>query len=341
MAGFLVLGLVLAFVVFFFWASGGDSNTEPVSPGDLRTNPSGLEPPAAPTTLTVMSFNIGYARGPAGDNSGPWEESIFTANLEHIAHQIADAQADVVFLQEVDLEASRSHDIDEAKVLLDKLGWRFASCVTTWEKNYVPFPYWPPSKHYGAMKSGQCVLSKFAVTASTRYRMPKPEANAWWRNKFYLDRAIDHVKLTIGADSWDVFNVHLEAFDVPNRMEHARFLVELVNKEAHSDRVVVAGDFNTLPVAAAQKKGFIDEPEADFSADTTHDIVTQGLANLREVLPDLGVFTFPADAPTRRLDYIWYGPALVLEEARALAAPPGPWSDHLPVVARFGLAATR
>ena len=337
MAGFLVLGLLVAFVIFFFWASGGDSNDALVAPGDIVENARGMAPPVDPRTLTVLTFNIGYARGPEGDNAGPWDESVFTTNLEQIARQASDAQADVVFLQEVDLAAARSHDIDESRVLLDKLGWRYATCVTTWEKNYVPFPYWPPSKHYGRMKSGQCVLSKFAITQSTRYRMPKPEANPWWRNKFYLDRAIDHVKLQLGPDEWDLFNVHLEAFDVPNRMEHARFLVDLVNKQGHTDRVVVAGDFNSLPVAAAQKKGFIDEPQADFSADTTQDIVAQGLPNLHEVIPDLGVFTFPADAPTRRLDYIWYGPSLTLEDAHVIAAPPGPWSDHLPVVARFGI----
>ncbi|MFO0749192.1 MAG: endonuclease/exonuclease/phosphatase family protein [Myxococcota bacterium] len=339
MLAFAVLLLVVAFVVFFFWASGGDSDSELVSPGDSFENVAATAPaPGKVSSLTVVSFNIGYARGPAGDDSGPWDESIFRQNLDAIAQQIAGAGADVAFLQEVDLGASRSHDIDEARVLLERLGWRYGTCVVTWEKNYVPFPYWPPSKHYGRMKSGQCVLSRFPIEASTRYRMPQPDENPWWRNKFYLNRAIDHVKLAINGQSWDVFNVHLEAFDVANRMDHARFLVELVKRVAGaSPRVVVAGDFNALPTGAAQRKGFIDEPGADFSADLTHDIVGQGLPQLREVMPDLGVFTFPADAPTRRLDYIWYGAALALDEAKVLTAPPGPWSDHLPIMARWHL----
>ena len=95
----------------------------------------------------------------------------------------------------------------------------------------------------------------------------------------------------------------------------------------------------TLPAGAAQKKGFIDEAQADFTNDTSHSLVATGLPALREVLPDATLFTFPADAPTRRLDYIGYGPALALEEARVLAPPPGPWSDHLPIRARWRLAA--
>lgn len=337
----LVALCLVAFVIFYFWASGGDSDDRLEAPGQLLDNPAGAPPPAPGdiTTLTAVTFNIGYARGPAGDDSGPWTAEHIRLHLDAIAQQLMAAEADVVLMQEVDLGAARTHDIDEARYLLAKLGWRHGSCVTTWEKNYVPFPYWPPSRHYGRMKSGQCVLSRHPIESTTRHRLPQPESNPFWRNAFYLHRAIDHATLRIGKDLYDVFNVHLEAFDADNRMQQARLLVELVARTARSGRVIVAGDFNTLPVAAAQRKGFLDEPAADFSGDTTHDIVAQGLPSLREVLPDASVFTFPADKPTRRLDYIWHGAGLVLESARVLSAPPGPWSDHLPVWARWRLSA--
>ena len=123
--------------------------------------------------LRVVTFNIGYGRGPAGDASGPWSEEQIRAGLDCIAAQIRETSADLVFLQEVDFESARSHDIDEGRYLLDATALRFSSCVVTWEKNYVPFPYWPPSKHYGAMKSGQCILSHFPIVESTRHRLPQ------------------------------------------------------------------------------------------------------------------------------------------------------------------------
>lgn len=333
-----VLGLVVAFAIFFFWASGGDSDDRLVAPGVLGENPKGTKKTEA-RELKVLTFNIAYGRGPAGDASGPWAESEIRQGLDGIAAQIRDSDADLVFMQEVDLGASRSHDIDEGRFLLEATGLGYSSCVVTWEKNYVPFPYWPPSKHYGAMKSGQCILSRFPIMASTRHRLPQPEANAWWRNRFYLNRAIDHAQLDIGGRPFDVFNVHTEAFDADNRMEHARLLVKLVGETTKNSagRVLVAGDFNAPPPEASQKKGFVDEPETDFSRDETIAIVrTAGLA---EVLPDPAAFTFPADAPSRRLDYIWFGSALERTDAKVLAAPPGPWSDHLPVLARFTLKA--
>lgn len=331
-----VLVLVALFTIFFFWASAGDSDDREVAPGMLLENPSGVAPPEAPAELTVLSFNIGYGRGPAGDIAGPWSEDHIRAGLDGVAAQIRTSEADLVLLQEVDLESSRSHDIDEGRYLLEASGLRHGSCVITWERNYVPFPYWPPSKHYGAMKSGQCLLSRFPIVSSTRHRLPQPEAFPWWRNRFYLNRAIDHAVVDVAGQQWNVFNVHLEAFDAINRMEHARRLAALVGALDDRSRVVVAGDFNAPPPEATQKKGFVDEPEMDFSADETI-AIARGM-KLQQALPDPEAFTFPADAPTRRLDYIFYGSALTKTEARVLLPPPGPHSDHLPVWARFAIA---
>jgi endonuclease/exonuclease/phosphatase family metal-dependent hydrolase len=331
----LVLTLVALFAIFFFWASGGDSDEREVAPGILLENPAGMAPPGEVRELRVLAFNIGYGRGAAGDVSGPWSEEEIRANLDGVASQIRTSEADLVFLQEVDLESSRSHDIDQGRYLLQASGLRHGSCVITWEKNYVPFPYWPPSKHYGAMKSGQCILSRFPISESTRHRLPQPESNAWWRNRFYLNRAIDHAVIDIASQRWDVFNVHIEAFDKDNRMDHARRLAALVGALPDKARVLVAGDFNAPPPEASQKKGFVDEPEMDFSDDETI-AIARGMA-LDESVPDPGAFTFPGDAPTRRLDYIFYGGALTKTEARVLAPPPGPFSDHLPVWARFDL----
>lgn len=330
-----VLTLIAAFAIFFFWASGGDSDERELAPGIRFENPDGATPPVEVRELAVLAYNVGYGRGPAGDLAGPWSEEHVRAHLAGIGQQIRDSGADLVLLQEVDLDSARSHHIDQGRELLQASGLRFASCSITWEKNYVPFPYWPPSKHYGAMKSGQCILSRFPITESTRHRLPQPESYPWWRKRFYLNRAIDHAKVVIGTTPWDVFNVHLEAFDVENRMDHARRLATLVPGVSDKRRVIVAGDFNAPPPEATQKKGFVDEPETDFSGDETIAVVRA--LGLSEVLPDPASFTFPADAPTRRLDYIFFGPALEKIEARILAPPPGPWSDHLPVLSRFGI----
>jgi endonuclease/exonuclease/phosphatase family metal-dependent hydrolase len=336
-----VLILILVVVAFFFWASGGDSDDREVAPGRVLDRsaqvavkafpPAGTNPPGA---LTVVSFNIGYGRGPAGDESGPWTREHIEKHLYGIAGQLVALNADLVFLQEVDLDSARSHHIDQGVYLADKAAFPFVSCVTTWEKNYVPFPYWPPSRHYGAMKSGQCVLSRFPIKSSTRHRLPQPTSNPWWRNRFYLNRALDVLELDLGGRRVHAVNVHLEAFDVDNRMDQVQRLIALM-PTLEADRLVVAGDFNALPPDAAQKKGFVDEPEADFTNDATLTMMRK-VEGLSEAVPEHTAFTFPADGPTRRLDYVFFGRAFQRLEGRVVSEAPV-WSDHLPVLVKLSL----
>jgi endonuclease/exonuclease/phosphatase family metal-dependent hydrolase len=329
-----LLALVAVAGVSYMWASSGDSDEREVAPGLLFTNPSAKPAEGAPSSLRVLTFNIGYGRGPAGDESGPWTREQIEQGLDGIAGQIRDASADLVFLQEVDLAAARSHDIDEGRYLLERSGLGYGACVVTWEKHYVPFPYWPPSRHYGRMKSGQCILSRYPIRESTRHRLPQPESSPFWRNAFYLHRALDHARVEIGGAMWDVVNVHLEAFDRPNREQHAATLAALIAK-LDPARLIVAGDFNALPPEAKQKRGFVDEPEADFEGDTT--LATIRKTALLEVLPEGDHFTFPADAPTRRLDYVFFGTGLKLLSSRVVTGA-GPFSDHLPVFAELSLS---
>jgi endonuclease/exonuclease/phosphatase family metal-dependent hydrolase len=333
-----LVALVVLLVGLYLWASGGDAYTDGPGPGELVSLPATAPPPVG-DTLTVMSFNIGYGRGPAGDEAGPWTREHITSHLDAIAAQIAESGADLAALQEVDLAAERSHDIDEARYLLERLGWGHASCVVTWEKNHVPFPYWPPSKHYGRMRSGSCLLSRYPIKASTRHPLPQPD-QPFFRNAFYFQRALDEARVELRGEEWVVFNVHLEAFDLDNRHAQAKILRDAIAAVSH-DRVLVIGDFNAIPPGASPREGYADEPEMDFSGDETLARSFSGLAFQDAGGLDTALFTFPALAPTRRLDYIFHTPALEALDARALAAPPGPHSDHLPVVARFRFASRR
>jgi endonuclease/exonuclease/phosphatase family metal-dependent hydrolase len=117
-------------------------------------------------------------------------------------------------------------------------------------------------------------------------------------------------------------------------MDHARRLAVLVDA-VKSDRVLVAGDFNALPPEARQKSGFVDEPEMNFEHDETIAIARK-IAGVSEVLADEAAFTFPADGPTRRLDYIFHRPGLMRLSAKVVRSP----ADRRPL-SRRALSAGR
>ena len=339
--GTALLGLVVLVVVFIVWASRGTTDDRAVAPGEvyvLATATTGDT--RVDGTLNVIGFNMAYGRGPGGDDEGPWSRERVEETLDAIVEQIRDSGAHVVALQEVDFASARSHDIDEARTIAEKLGWTNYACALTWENNYVPYPYWPPSRHYGHMKSGQCVISRLPIRSTVRHRLPQPEASPFYYNWFYLHRAIQHVTIDAGdGRTVEFLNVHLEAFDTENRQAHVAILEDVLGA-IETDRVVMVGDFNALPPKATHRNDFEDEPDADFRGDVSMERI-YGLSGMTEAVSSRGLgdddprtFTFPADAPSRRLDYLFVGAGFAVEEGRVLQEGPA-LSDHRPVLARL------
>jgi endonuclease/exonuclease/phosphatase family metal-dependent hydrolase len=344
--------LIVAALAFLWWASGGDD--EGAEWLDLAVEvlgPPSPPSPIVPERLTLLSWNMAYGRGPQDDLGDRRDRATVVANLEGIAAAIRAQGADVVALQEVDFDARRTHGIDQVAFLAERLGWPWAARATTWRNRYIPFPYWPPSQHLGAMHSGQAVLSRFPITRNGRLRYPQPDNFSFWYNAFYLNRATQVVDVQVGAQTVRVLNTHLEAYDRENREDQARRLVALAAREAGGEgprpRLIVPGDFNAPPPEAAQRHEFVDEPEMDFRADRTIEILRAGLREgagvTAEVVardaalrgPDVA-FTFPWGAPTRQLDHVFFGPGLALEEG-GVVRPAGELSDHRPIRAVFRL----
>lgn len=340
MAGLLTLVATILVVVlgYLAWAASGRGDGAAIletPPEKVPELPDAAIGYATAGELGVVTWNIGYGRGAAGDLSGPWTREHVERHLDGIADAIRNMNVDIAALQEVDLGASRSHDIHQALYIARRLGWPYFACVTTWQANYVPFPYWPPSKHYGQMKSGQCVVSRFPIKQNVRYRLQQPEKNPFYYNAFYLHRAIQHVTLVMPDKEVQIFNVHLEAYDQPTREQHAKMVAAIVGDKG-TDSTVLLGDMNAPPPDAPQRTGFVDEPEMDFSGDKTIQIINniRGLTDSLSGRQHSETCTFPADKATRRLDYVYVGAKLTVKSS-SVVTEAGPLSDHLPVVARL------
>ena len=325
--------LLVAFAAFFFWAASGFDDADPlqVKPEWYGGSASRRAPAARPTKLRVVAWNIAYGRGRKDDAGDLRSAAVVKANLAGIAKILRDLGADIVALQEVDFDSSRTHGIDELAWLAREAGYPWAARVETWHCRYVPFPYWPPSQHYGRMRSGQAVLSRFPILSNVRHLLPQPP-NPFWYNAFYLHRSLQHAEIDLGGGTTlDLLNVHLEAFHQVNRERHAELVVQRVRSFPDRPRIVL-GDFNAIPPEAVLRAHFPDEPETDMTTDKT--IATIRQLGLAEALPDRtpapATFTFPADAPNRRLDYAWFSPTLRPVDGRVVPEA-GVLSDHLPV----------
>jgi endonuclease/exonuclease/phosphatase family metal-dependent hydrolase len=116
-------------------------------------------------------------------------------------------------------------------------------------------------------------------------------------------------------DLWAV-SVHL-GLDGPERGRHARELVALLGTLEPSAPVVVGGDLNVGPDAAA---------------------VARIAARLPEVTAGRGAPSFPASAPTARIDHLFASASLRVVGLTTGAADAGSASDHLPVTVELAWA---
>lgn len=332
---FLLLLLIIGGLIY--WAFG--SSLPKHSKLDLDEVEHG-ELPKVTDTIIVTSYNIGHGQGVKENAWDHRDKKTTLKQLGMLSEAIAKMDADILLLQEVDLDSNRTYHIDQIRYLKEKADYPYHACAMVWKKNYVPYPYWPPAHHIGYVRAANCVLSKYPLSNHERTIFDKPASNPFWYNWAYIDRGIQRVDVQIDqTKKVAVLNVHLEAWDMKTREQQAMVLGEYM-KEIDLP-IILGGDFNTVPLSSDKKNKFIDEPETDYSDEKTFPWLFNIVKDLKKprlvakINDPFSLYTFPSDMPNRRLDHIFLiGNSLAfmnfwVEKSAALA------SDHLPVVAKI------
>jgi len=342
----MILGTIIFFLFFVFIFLSWSSYPWSLNKATVQSTIINIEPEMMvdveeiPSVIKIVTFNIGFLYGRGSEGSGYEHRDIefYEKALVHISKEMIHWDADIVFLQEIDFDSSRSHYIDQAKFIATKAGYPFVAEAISWEANYIPFPYFPLRNNFGKMNSGGAILSKYPLSDHQVTLLTKPLSQPWWYNLFYLHRYFQKVSVTIGDKKFNLMNLHLEAFDKANRKEQIEILLEEVKK---SKIDFIAGDFNMVPTSALKKSKFFNDD--DYENDPSYELMKK--SNLFEVIPEeiygkdeARFFTFPAWRPDRRLDYIWYNSSLKMMKAEVL---PSASSDHLPLKATFQINGPR
>jgi endonuclease/exonuclease/phosphatase family metal-dependent hydrolase len=228
-------------------------------------------------------------------------------HLDSTAQAIREQSPDIVALQEVDVHWSeRSHFADEAAELGRMLGMqsRFAYIYRMPAAGAKQ-----PPREYGV-----ALLSRFPITSwrndkltrlSTQETNPTPTPMPGM-----LDATID-----VNGQSVRIFTTHLDYRADPGvRTTQVAEMMRLVTKS--SVPMIVAGDLNATPDAA----------ELQPLLHALHDCWAA-------VNTEPG-FTYPSEAPVKRIDYVLVSPQFAVRSARV---PDARASDHRPVVVELRL----
>lgn len=329
----MIIGLVLvlgsgiaALAVFFVWASSGRLPESEYA--QLRVNEAYPLKTEA-NEFSVVSYNIGYLSGLTNNQAVRPEASLYEANLATAIAAIEPLAPDILALQEIDLDSRRSYQVDQVAALGEALAYPQRAIAINWDKRYVPFPFWPPTVHFGQILSGQAILSRWPIVEHERLVLDPVAGNPFFYNALYLDRLAQVAQVDVNGQIVVVINLHLEAFDRPTRQSQTDFVLALAETYAEQYPVLLLGDFNSAL-----------NREAEGTPRSIQTVLDSSV--LQPVVPAADwaapeQLTYRSDTPEFKLDYIFYTPDRIeLLEARVLTAA-GAASDHLPVMMRWRL----
>ncbi|MCH3880743.1 endonuclease/exonuclease/phosphatase family protein [Tenacibaculum aquimarinum] len=310
--------LLIAFTLFFVWASSPtmeEGQYEKLITKEYSTTTDN------DSIYSIVTYNIGYLSGMTNNRAIAKPKELFDKNLEIVKSEFKKVKADIIAFQEIDYASARSYDVDQQDEIA-KLGYNYIAEGTNWDETYVPFPYWPPSMHFGRMNSGQSVISKYPIKEYKRIVLERVADAPFYRDALYIERLAQVTKVVIEDKEVVVINVHLEAFDKQTRVNQFNAVLELFNSYKNEYPTILLGDFNSR---ARDKEAIIQKMFA------LNDV---GNAAFNAGNPGN---TFDTKNPVERIDYIFYTKKSIEYLDGKVLTQFGEASDHIPVEMHFKL----
>ena len=246
----LVLIVIAAAALLFGWLTAAEYRPAPVEDAEvLRTGENASL--ALGDSVTVLSWNVGYGGlgkdsdffMDGGKDSKSADRETVGRYLEGIHRTIVDQDPDLVLLQEVDTDSSRTYGIDERGLLAQ--GMSSQTFAFNYSCPFVPIPM-PP---IGKVHSGLFTMTN-GVEIERAERISLPCPFTWPTRVANLKRCLLVSYLPVaGSDKQLVLvNLHLEAYDDgEGKVAQTNQLREFITAEYEKGNYVIAGgDFNQI-----------------------------------------------------------------------------------------------
>lgn len=310
--------LIIAVVIFFFWASSPNLDEEEYAKLIVNEYENTTD---NDSIFSIVTYNIGYLSGMTNNKAIEKPKALFEENLKKVITETKAINPDIIAFQEIDYSASRSYEVNQQNEI-SKLGYNYVAEAVNWDERYVPFPYWPPTMHFGKVVSGQSIISKYPLKDHKRIVLERVADSPFYRDLLYLERLAQIVKVTLNEQEVILINVHLEAFDKATTVNQFHAVLQLFNTYKNTYPTILLGDFNSK---ATDKEAAIQEIFA------MEDV---GNAAFNSENP---AKTFNSKDSYKRIDYIFYTKNSIEYIDGKVLNQFGRASDHLPVEMRFRL----
>lgn len=204
------------------------------------------------TVYRVVSANLGFGAYSAdysffmdgGTESRARSADAVRENVLGSAAAVASLSPDFILYQEVDIDGTRSHHLDERAYAVRAMEG-FAVCEVFAQNYDSPYLFYPLTSPHGANRSGLLTLSRFAVTSAVRRQLP---IESGFMKLVDLDRcySVSRIPAANGRELV-LYDLHLSAYtsDGTIATEQLELLcADMLAEYEAGNYCVAGGDFN-------------------------------------------------------------------------------------------------
>lgn len=244
---YIVLGVIVVALGAYAAAFSMLNSNSIASARDLQTHASASEPAAAPDTLNLMIWNLGYGGlgaqsdfiADGGQSYLPPSAAAVRTNLDGIDETIRTnaAQVDVFLFQEIARGGPVNYWNDLKARVDEALGTRNNIFFADFKTRLMPWPL--------AMTHGQAIYSNFTIANPDVVALPAEDTSIFGVKRRYAS-VVARIPMQ-GGGQWTIASVHLAAFD-PDAAVRTRQLRDLLawaqTEYEAGNHVVLGGDWN-------------------------------------------------------------------------------------------------
>ncbi|MFR3993991.1 MAG: endonuclease/exonuclease/phosphatase family protein [Turicibacter sp.] len=213
------------------------------------------------TEYSILTYNIGFGAYDqqysffmdvgtmkdgtvmTGKSSRGMSQENVLKNTKGSIHLINELATDFILLQEVDVKATRSYQINQKEMIENSLSHYGRVFALNFHTPYMLYPFYEP---HGSVEAGLLTLSRYQISSAKR--MSYPVDNGFFAKFFDLDRCFVITRYEVGNDKELVLiNNHMSAYDEEGiiRAKQLELLNAMMKQEYdQGNYVIVGGDFN-------------------------------------------------------------------------------------------------
>lgn len=206
-------------------------------------------------TYRIVSANIGFGAYSddysffmdGGKESRARSAQAVEENVSGSIHAVMEQHPDLLLLQEVDTDGTRSWHVNQLELALEELaGSGMGSLYYTYAQNYdSPYLFYPILEPHGRNQAGIVTVSRFALTDALRRSLP---IEGGFMKFLDLDRCYSKQRIAVdNGRELVLYNLHLSAYTSdPSTATNQLVLLfeDMVAEYEAGNYVVGGGDFN-------------------------------------------------------------------------------------------------